>query len=174
HLHVGDLKSHPTLCAQQIRNRAVLLGIDPLEAGAQQKLTILEQPHFRLLWTASRESPALIRTFAGHKDRVGAVALTPDGRHALSGSYDGVLRLWDLTTGQLLRSFAGPGGGVGAAAVTPDGRHALSGSYDHTLRLWDLMTGQLLRTFAGHELWVTAVAVTPDGRHALSGSHDRT
>ena len=54
---------------------------------------------------------------------------TPDGRHALSGSADRTLRLWDLATGQLLPySRAGTRGDVTAVAVTPDGRHALSGS----------------------------------------------
>jgi WD40 repeat protein len=102
---------------------------------------------------------------------VTAVVATSDGRHALSGSYDGTLKLWDLATGQPVRTFLDR---VTAVVATSDGRHALSGSYDGTLKLWDLATGQLRRSLSGHAGKVTAVAVTARGRHALSGSEDRT
>jgi WD40 repeat protein len=37
-----------------------------------------------------------LHTFEGHKRSVGAFALTPDGRYAVSGSDDNTLRLWGL------------------------------------------------------------------------------
>jgi hypothetical protein len=37
-----------------------------------------------------------MRTFAGHEDAVTAVALSGDGRYALSGSADRTLKLWVL------------------------------------------------------------------------------
>jgi WD40 repeat protein len=173
-LRVGDQQSRPTLFAQQVRNRAFVLGISQLQSTAEQRLTALGRPHFRLLWTASRESRDLIRTLTGHGDWVSAVAVSPDSRHALTGSGDHLVRLWDLRTGQLLRTIAGHEAGVSAVSVSPDGRHALSGSHDRTLRLWDLQTGRLLRTLGGHDGMVFALAMSPDGQRALSGSHDNT
>jgi WD40 repeat protein len=38
-----------------------------------------------------------LRSFTGHVGPVHAVAMSPDGRTALSGAYDRVLKLWDLT-----------------------------------------------------------------------------
>jgi WD40 repeat protein len=173
YLRTGDAESRPTLFAQQIRNRAALLGIDALRSGAERRLTTLGRPHLRLLWTASRESPGLVRTLAGHRDWVVAVTMTPDGRAAVSASGDGTLKLWDLATGQALTTFTGHEAAVNAVAA-PDDRRALSASDDRTLRLWDRSTGQLLRTLTGHARAVRAVTVTPDGRHALSGSDDHT
>ena len=69
-----------------------------------------------------------------------SVALSVDGRHALSGSYDRTIKLWDLRPAQLLYSFR-PRGRRDAVAMGPDGRFALSGSSDRTLRLWDLDAG---------------------------------
>jgi WD40 repeat protein len=174
YLRLGDAKSHPTLFAQRVRNRAVICGISTLESGAEQRLDVLGEPHFRLLWTARRESPALIRTLTRHHDWIGAITTTRDGLHALSGSDDRTLKLWDLRTGRLLRSFVGHEAAVSAVAASPDGRSAISASHDGKLKLWDLHSGQLLRDWTGHEAGVAAMAVTPDGRLALLGSYDRT
>jgi WD40 repeat protein len=173
-LRGGDARTNPTFFAQQVRNRAVVLNIAPLRSTAEQRIAALAEPHFALQWTASRESRDLIRTLTGHGDWVSAVALSPDSRHALSGSGDRMLRLWDLRTGQLLRTFTGHEDEVKAVAMSPDGRQAVSGSHDGTLRLWDLQTGRLLRTLAGHEGMVFALAMGSDGRQAISGSRDRT
>ena len=56
-----------------------------------------------------------------------SVAIAPDGRTALSGSYDKTLKLWDLATGKELRIFTGHSERVTSVAIAPDGRTALSG-----------------------------------------------
>jgi len=116
----------------------------------------------------------LLRTLLGHRGGVTAVALSADGRRALSGSMDRTLKSWDVETGQELRTFVGHGEGVLAVALSADGRGALSGSQDKTLKLWDVETGAELRTLVGHGDRVTAVALSADGRRALSGSWDKT
>jgi WD40 repeat protein len=112
----------------------------------------------------------LLRTLTGHTDVVMAVAVTPDGRRAVSASDDNTLRVWDLESGAELRTLTGHTNSVNAVAVTPDGRRAVSASDDNTLRVWDLESGEELRTLTGHTSSVSAVAVTPDGRRAVSAS----
>jgi hypothetical protein len=68
----------------------------------------------------------LIRTLQGHTSWVNAVAVTPDGRRAVSGSRDNTLKVWDLESGQELATLQGHTDGVKAVAVTPDGRRAVS------------------------------------------------
>jgi len=99
---------------------------------------------------------------------VHVVAVTPDGRHALSGSDDRTLRLWDLENGQCSRTFEGHTRGVHVVAITPEGRYALSGSDDRTLRLWDLESGQNIATFTG-ESGMMVCAATPNGRTIVVG-----
>ena len=50
----------------------------------------------------SRSSP---RVLSGHTDTIHSVALTPDGKWALTGSDDKTARLWELIPRCLLRKF---------------------------------------------------------------------
>ena len=77
---------------------------------------------------------------------VNSVAVSADGRLALSGSADRTVKVWDLTSGQELRTLAGHADGVNSVAVSADGRLALSGSDDRTVKVWDLETGNCLAT----------------------------
>ena len=124
------------------------------------------------------ETVGEIRRFEGHEGAVKSVALTPDGRLAVSGSGypygDKTMRLWDVATGREIRRFRGHTDQVMSVTFTPDGRRALSGGADRTMRLWDVATGEELRRFKGHTNGVESVAVSRDGRRALSGGADRT
>jgi WD40 repeat protein len=86
------------------------------------------------------------RVFTGHVWMVLSVAISPDGRRGLSGSDDGTMRLWDLTTGKELVCFdVSPQGQAKNASkrvycvtFTPDGRYALSGGGNKLLQVWRL------------------------------------
>ncbi|MBP5985240.1 MAG: hypothetical protein KBD96_02480 [Brachymonas sp.] len=77
-----------------------------------------------------------LRTLQGHSAGVNAIAISPDGSMALSGSRDNTMRLWRLDSSALLRTFAGHDDKVRAVAFSPNGAFALSASYDRTVRLW--------------------------------------
>ncbi len=171
HLRTRDHTQAPAIFPQQIRNRAFLLGLEPLVRGAEARLAGLGQGHALLRWRASLESPALVRTLSGHGSGVRALALTRDGR-VISGSYDGKVKVWDLNSGQEQRTLSGHDRGVNALALTGDGR-VVSGSYDSTVKVWDLKSGQEERTLSGHGDCVNAVALTGDDR-VVSGSDDET
>ncbi|MBN1138231.1 MAG: hypothetical protein JXM73_16705 [Anaerolineae bacterium] len=164
----------PGFFAQQVHYRAASLELARLAADAAAYLAAQGHPFLRRQWGTNRESPALERTLTGYEGWVNAVAVTPDGRRAVSASGDRTLRVWDLATGQAEAVLRGHEGPVSAVAVTPDGRRAVSGSWDRTLRVWDLATGKTAAVLHGHELSVDTVAVTPDGRRAVSGSPDST
>ncbi len=110
----------------------------------------------------------------GHAGGVRAVAFSPNGMWALSGSEDQTLRLWDVATRKEVRTFVGHTEAITFALFSPNGKQVLSSSYDRTLKLWEVATGKELRTFRGHDEGVWDVAFSPDGKRALSGSADQT
>ncbi len=116
---------------------------------------------------------AEVRRIEGNPGPVYAVAISPDGRRAVAGGTDGLVRLYDVKTGKEIRRFEGHAGRVWTVAFSPDGRRCASGGFDQTIRLWDLASGREVRRFTGHDDYVRSLAFTPDGRFILSGGDDR-
>lgn len=48
----------------------------------------------------------------GHKDSVSSVSFSSDGQLAASGSFDGVIQVWDILSGTLKCTLEGPGTGI--------------------------------------------------------------
>src|SRR6185295_2025338 len=130
-------------------------------------------PSLLPVWSSlERPGGPLLRTLEGHAGPVNAVVLSADGRTAVSGSTDRMLKVWDVETGQVLRTLEAHVGRVNAVALSADGTTLVSGSGD--LKVWDVETGQVRRTLEGHGGWVNAVMLSADGEMAISGSTDGT
>jgi WD40 repeat protein len=139
-----------------------------IEAGTQQ-------PWLRPLHPALHPpGTALIRTLAGHTDYVTKVALSGDGRLAVSASRDHTLKVWEVGSGRELRTLTGHKSWVNGVALSGDGRLAVSASTDKTLKVWEVESGRELRALIGHTDKVNAVALSVDGRLAVSASSDET
>jgi len=164
----------PTYFAQQIHKQALYRGQEKLVAAAQSRLDQQGQPYLLLHWRAGKESAALVQTLSGHRTAVLAVAITSDGRYAVSASSDCTLKVWNLATHKELATLSGHQGWVRAVAISLDGRYVVSASSDCTLKVWDLTTYSEVATLAGHQAGVFAVVISPDGRQAVSASDDRT
>jgi hypothetical protein len=152
---------NPDQLAGQLAGRlgAILGAASPL---LRQVLAPSGEPRLLPRWpTLTSPGAALRQTLEGHGGWVSAVAVTPDGRRAVSGSAIGTLKLWDLERGAELATLEGHGGYVNAVAVTPDERRAVSGSDDRTLKVWDLERGTVLATFTADHA-ITAVAAVSD------------
>ncbi|MGD8238788.1 MAG: DUF4062 domain-containing protein [Armatimonadota bacterium] len=116
----------------------------------------------------------LRHTLQWHDARIQSLAVTPDGRLAVTGGDDATLTVWDLQCREVLMRLAGHTDAVRDVALTDDGQLAISASADETIKVWDLPRASELRTLVGHEHTVNGVALTPDGRHVISASADET
>ncbi|MEG4579789.1 hypothetical protein QUA71_09290, partial [Microcoleus sp. MON1_C5] len=118
-----------------------------LEQGRQSKDSVWLRP---LKANLERANEGALRTLVGHTQSVYAVAITPDGKTAISASSDNTLKIWDTETGTEVRTLTGHTSGVYAVAIAADGKTAISASSDNTLKIWDTETGTEVRTLTGH------------------------
>ena len=83
----------------------------------------------------------LENTFELHTDQVNALVALPDNQHALSGSGDKTVKLFNVNDGAVLRTFTHnthnhfSREGVRCLALLPDGLRFVSGSFDTIARI---------------------------------------
>lgn len=122
------------------------------------------------------DNGSVIRRFRGHTQSVRHVDLSPDGKTLATASTDGMMKIWDLATGDLLRSIEGAGTDV---KFSPDGNLLVTLHHDKpespgTIRLFELKSGKLVYELQGHTHMIQAVAFSPDGKSLASASYDHT
>jgi WD40 repeat protein len=108
-----------------------------------------------------------------------------------SGSGDGSIKLWDITSGACQRTLNNADRNrnlnyyahshhnadrnrILVLSFSPDSRCLASSSHDGTIKLWDIKTGSCQRTLEGHSSGVKALSFSSDGSSLASGSNDST
>jgi len=109
----------------------------------------------------------------GHGGPVRALAITADGKTAISGSFDETAIRWSLARDAAEQVMRFHDGSVNAVALFPDGRIVTAGQ-DRRVALWTPGADRPATVFEGHEAPVVALAVAPNGSMIASASWDRT
>jgi WD40 repeat protein len=96
---------------------------------------------------------------------IAAVAFSPDGRYAVTGSSDQTARVFDVTSGKEVSRLTHQGR-VHAVAFSPDGRRVATGSSDQTARVFEAASGTEVARFIHQDQdGVGWVSFSPDGRY---------
>src|SRR4051812_26168708 len=109
----------------------------------------------------------------GHGGPVRALAISPDGQTAVTGSFDSTAIRWSLTRNvaeQVLRFHADA---VNAVVLLRDGRAATAGA-DGRIAIWTSGNARPDAVLEGHSAPIAALAVSGDGATLASASWDQT
>jgi WD40 repeat protein len=101
---------------------------------------------------------------------VAAVAFSPDDATLAAGCSDGVIRLWDILSGDLRQKLSGHVGVISRLAFAPDGRCLASLGEDNVLDLWHLATNQQLLKLDARGQELHGLAFSSDGRMLMAGA----
>lgn len=99
--------------------------------------------------------------------------LANDGKRFGTGSVDGILRVWDTSTGRILVEMK-HGSEINSIDFSPDSRLIASAGEDHRVHIWDSQTGERLTSLVGHKNEVMRVRFASDGFRIVTASLDRT
>ncbi|MDP2767729.1 MAG: DUF4062 domain-containing protein [Candidatus Methanoperedens sp.] len=117
------------------------------------------------------QKSALLRTLVGHRGRVTAVSLSADGRLAVSGDRQGLVCVWDVTTGECTQVFECRASVVATclgysetilAVATQDGR----------VLLWDQKSWEACGSLRVTGATICSMALTATDEMLIAGSAD--
>jgi cytochrome c len=109
----------------------------------------------------------------GHGGPVRALAIAPDGTHAISGSFDTSAIRWSLNRNVAEQVMRFHDGAVNAVAYLKDGRVVTAGADAH-IAIWTPGQQQPDKVFDGHTAPIVSLAISPDGATLASASWDHT
>jgi geranylgeranyl transferase type-2 subunit beta len=104
---------------------------------------------------------------------VGGAALG-NGINLVTGSSDGVARLWSATSFKYQAEYKGHSDSIAAVAFSPNSGFFVTGSYDGTAKIWGVNSDKALHTLSGHRGAVLCVAYGFECDLIATGSADQT
>jgi len=130
-----------------------------------------------ILWDI--ESHREKQSFHGHDGDVMSVTVTDDGRQFVSGSCDGMSKLWDVRQNgangaACVKTFKGHTSDINAVQYFPDYRSFGTASDDASCRLFDLRSYRQMNKFSDDKVPtpVTSIAFSQSGRMLWAGYDD--
>lgn len=125
---------------------------------------------------------ALLAVLGGNNGAIKDAALTPDGKHVVTLSEEGVARASDLATGWEVSVVGGDFDetsvvGLSAdatRAITPDGTKLAIATSGNTGRVLDVTTGREVCSLRGHTLGILSAEFDANGRRIVTGAYDNT
>lgn len=135
-----------------------------------------------LLW--NWRTGEVLQSLTGHSGPANGIAFAPypialapgapPRQILVSCGQDGLVKVWDIDSGECLHTMTEHSGMCWALAMHPDGDRFATSSFDHTVKIWHIATGTCLQTLRGHTAEVCGVHFSPDGQLVATASSDRT
>jgi WD40 repeat protein len=115
-----------------------------------------------------------------HDEAITSLALMPDGKRLVSGSYDGSVKIWDIASRTLELKLAANGGRVHGVAVSPDGKSLAAACAESTegasrraeIALWNLENPKKRQSLHDGFAGFTCVQFSPDNSLIVAGHTD--
>lgn len=112
-----------------------------------------------------------VRNYIGHTDVIQTFDNHPDGNQIASVSWDGKLKVWNVTTG-LQAWKAGSEEPLYAVCYNQAGNQLAYGGADRLLRLVQADNGNVVKVYDGHVAAITDIQFSADNKYLISASED--
>ena len=134
HLHKFDLRTKKSTRLQQVHGllKSVLFSVDSQYVVACCR-------RYNNVYVISTDTSSPLPLLTGHQKPVEVLALSHDGRHLASGSWDRTIRIWETSTWNSIGVLRHHTSNVTALAFSHDGSKLVSGtSGADPVAIWDL------------------------------------
>eukprot|EP00746_Dinoflagellata_sp_MGD_P024709 gnl/MRDRNA2_/MRDRNA2_158023_c0_seq1.p1 gnl/MRDRNA2_/MRDRNA2_158023_c0~~gnl/MRDRNA2_/MRDRNA2_158023_c0_seq1.p1 ORF type:complete len:493 (+),score=84.61 gnl/MRDRNA2_/MRDRNA2_158023_c0_seq1:130-1608(+) len=170
---------------QTLQDDGKTLAQSGISALGESTVVAQQRPNFAVtgccdgtmqFWNLTNDKMVRSIKLPGQMNYVWCVEVDLQTVRAVSGSHDGVIRLWNLRTGDVERQYDGHKSDVTCISVSWRNKFIWSGSKDKTLRLYQMDRAETKVRFKGHFETVRSCAQEWEGQigRGLSCSDDAT
>ncbi|XP_064601514.1 protein qui-1-like [Liolophura sinensis] len=103
-----------------------------------------------------------------HPSPVTAVAINSTGKLAVTGSKDGILKLWNLDLSVFMENLSGHTNAITCLTLAEEEAYILSGSADNTIKVWSISMGTIVTDYQCHQGPIKSVHVLSDSLKVMS------
>ena len=125
------------------------------------------------------ESGQALRELKSNVSPIRGLAVGADGRRLFTGSDDGAVVVWDMTTGTPIKSWLAHEGAICRVSCDERGERVATASThfvahgDSSARVWNATSGEQFESFGKLDAGAMAMSLSPDGTRLLSCKGDK-
>lgn len=170
---------HGAVTVWDVKTEKSVLG--PFETGHEHVLAVICSPDTTKIATGGFNEHAIkiwgtrtgeLLSTIKHDSHVSSLAWTSNGKKLISGSQNGLIRIFHTATWQQIAILEGHQDVVLTISLCSNDRLLSSASWDTTARLWNLETNLPVGPPLQHKEFVECVAFSADGKLLATGSAD--
>ncbi len=138
------------------------------------KLVSIPDQYSAKVWDLEKKG-LLYKISTSFSGAINCVAISADGNLLATGHYDGMVNIWNASTGEKIRSL-NANALVESLAFSPNGQILAVGlGYQSSnIQLWSVNSGELLRVLEGHSRAVQFLTFSYNNTLLASASYDGT
>jgi len=127
-----------------------------------------------IMWDKERRVPldTLFGNTRAYYEPVWGIKFSPNGKFLLAAGHNGLLKMWDITSGQQIGTAKAHKGGARAVEMSQDGKFIYTAGHDKTIKKWS-SNGQVQMEFNGHQNEVLCLNLNATGDIIASAGRDQ-
>ena len=118
--------------------------------------------------------PAMESDDTSNESTVESIAFSPTEQYIASGSLNGSLLVWDITTKRLRHELKLPGGISHIIWHETNPNILITASLDGVVRQWNTRNGEMIKELNGHTKDILDIVLSSDGKTILTAGDDGT
>jgi WD40 repeat protein len=169
-IKVWDIKSSCCVHTLQSHSRVVVTAL--FSPNGSQIISGSQDLTVRIWEQANTDDWHCSKILQGHQNNLWSIALDSTGKTLVSSDISGVLKFWDIESGQCWKTLRSIPKAVRAVAFHPQSNLLASSSENRQIYLWDLNTDRCLSSTLAHQMAVWQIAFSPKGESLVSCGMD--